>query len=294
MAQALEVVELEAPDAPDTPAPVSEIETRARAMGWKPLDEYRGPQHAWRDAATFVEKGETDLPIMRERNRKLERELEKLSREQGETTIMVRDMTERFRTSEQRAYERAREAIMAEREAAVEAGDTAAFRRAETRLADAEKTAPKPVTVAPANANTPHPEALEWQADNPWFDTDPTLKSVALATHNLLLQREPTLSVRENLAKVTAEVKRRYPEKFTAAAGGFRTVPDDDNPRRNAPSDVAGSTAPRTPGRAEAKSFATLPADSKTQFRRYKKMLEGKGKPITEEEWAAIHYESES
>lgn len=294
MSQALES---DAPviDAPP-PAADTDIETRARVMGWKPLEEYRGPPHAWRDAAAFVERGETELPIMRQQNRKLTQDVEKLREDQGHAVTLIRDLTDRFRTADQRAYDRARADILAERKAAVEAGDTAAFDRAEARLADTEKTAPKPVPTAPAANGAGVPvEVIEWSVDNPWFETDPTLKAVAMSYHNLLLAREPTLSLTANLAKVTAEVQRRYPDRFPAPGrkNGFREVPDEGNPRRDQPGDVTSSSAPRTPTRADAKSFATLPADSKANFRRYKKMLEGKGKPITEEEWAAIHYEGE-
>ena len=56
-----------------------DTESRARAMGWVPKDQFRGPAENWRDAGEFVRRGEEELPILRERLRSTTREIERMN-----------------------------------------------------------------------------------------------------------------------------------------------------------------------------------------------------------------------
>jgi hypothetical protein len=273
-------------------AGISDIEERARKLGWKPKDEYKGPPGGWRDAETFIAQGEQVLPILRERYRKQEKDIEELKGKLALATDTIVDLSERFRTTDQRAFERAKAQLEREREAAVEAGDTAAFRNKERELRELEKQAPKPApAVRPADAPPAvHPDALEWVRENPWFQSDADMASFADTFHKTLLQREPGLSIKQNLAKVSAATRAAYPEKFGRAP---RTIDDDDNPARHAPAAVGGSAAPRSPGAPKPRSWDALPQDTKQAYTRYADMLKGKGKPLTKEEWAATYWAQE-
>jgi len=50
-------------------------ETKAKAMGWSPKDEFRGDPDRWVDAETYVRRGEEFIPFLRANNKKLEEEL---------------------------------------------------------------------------------------------------------------------------------------------------------------------------------------------------------------------------
>jgi F0F1-type ATP synthase membrane subunit b/b' len=144
----------------------AKIEERARRIGWVPKDEFRGDPEKWAPADEFLERGERTLPILLERNRKIDDKLGKAEkdnktlREQIEamngTLKEARDTFVEFRERtanvEQRAYQRARAELLAERDAAVAAADPAAFKAADAALTELDKTAPKPV-AKPAAAD---------------------------------------------------------------------------------------------------------------------------------------------
>jgi len=285
---------------PEPPAQ-TDIESRARAMGWKPKEEYRGPEAAWRDAEEFVRRGETELPVIRERYRATERKLAEVSGELKQATGVIADLTERFRTSDERAYKRAKADLIKERDAAIETGDKAAVHKLDGEIAEVERTAPKPPPPAPAAPapTAPHPEAVQWAARNPWYQPGTDLANYAMNIHTGLLQTEPTLTVAENLDRVTEAMRALYPQRIPPAArpaprpnGHAETdPPTDDNPRRQEPAAVSGSSAPRGPARPGTRSFEAMPSDSKAAFTKYAKAMEGKGKPLTKEEWAASYWD---
>ena len=99
---------------PDTQEDDASIEARARNMGWVPENSFRGPPGKWRPAKEFLEHGEENLPVWRERFRNMEGELittrndlrEAKTRiaEMSDVLIELRDMS---KTAEERAYQRA-------------------------------------------------------------------------------------------------------------------------------------------------------------------------------------------
>ena len=56
----------------------------ARAQGWRPFSEFKGDPDDWVDAKAFLEKGERNAPMMRERNRKLASTVERQQQELAE------------------------------------------------------------------------------------------------------------------------------------------------------------------------------------------------------------------
>jgi hypothetical protein len=285
----------------------NEIEVRARAMGWKPQNEYRGPAGHWRDAAEFVRRGEDELPIVRERYRAAERKIDELKGQLDRTTAVISELTERTRTRDERAYQRAKRDLLSERDAAVEVGDTKAFRRIEAELEDLQKEAPTVVRsgtqAAAAGAvsqpQEPHPDAVRWAHANPLYQTDAAMAQEAHAEHIRLLNLEPSLSVTENLTRVTNILKARYPGRIEASMGQRGPAPaerqqvdgSDSNPKRAEPAAVTSSAAPRGPQRVSARSFEAMPSDSKDAFYRYQKSMSGKGQPLKKEEWAADYWQ---
>lgn len=283
------------------PLPPTDIESRARAMGWKPKEEYRGPEAAWRDADEFVRRGETELPVIRERYRATERKLAEVSGQLTQATTVIADLTDRFRTSDERAYKRAKADLIRERDAAIETGDKAAVHRVDAEIAEVERTAPKPLPAAPAAPapTAPHPDAVQWAARNPWYRPGTDLANYAMNIHQGLLQTEPDLTVAENLDRVTEAMRALYPARIPAPARAAPRTnghaepepPDPDNPRRQEPASVSSSSAPRGPSRPGPRSFDAMPSDSKAAFTKYSKAMEGKGKPLTKEEWAASYWD---
>lgn len=214
-----------------------DAEEKARAQGWRPKEEWRGPDDKWVDAKTFVERGEKIAPIQAER-------IEALTRELAETKKTIAGFADWRSKVEKDAYERAMRDIKARQREAVRTMDEEAFEKAEK---DAEALTKK-VEEKPKADDIPA-EVKAFAERNPWYTADAALNLEAQAIHMQIGQDKPGLSLADNLAEVEKEIKRRHPRKFGI------------EPRREAPHvEGAGGSKPRNGG---GKSYSDLPADAK-------------------------------
>lgn len=225
----------------------ADIEARAREMGWKGKDQFKGDEKDFIDASEFVRKSEEVLPIMRAHNAKLEKQVQKLER-------TLEKFAEHHSRTEQRAYARAMADLEARQAEAVEANDVAAVRQITKEITDLEKDAAKGSKV---DAEDGEDLFEAWKAENPWFDKDEALQAAAIGIAEKIKNDFPD-PVKQR-AEVAKRVKAAFPEKFT-------------NPRRTQPSAVEGAGAgPKTTG----KSFADLPADAKAMCLSFERDIKG-------------------
>lgn len=265
-----------------------EVEARARRMGWKPQSEYRGPPEMWHDAKEYIELGEVALPVMAARNKKLDRQVERLESRLGEQSTLLTDIVHRSRKVEELAYNRAKAELEAERRAAVASGDTETFERADRQMQLLTPPAPAPEPAKPpTNGNGADPVIQAWRNENPWFDRDQEANVVAVGIHGMLSQQHQDWSLEEKLAETKIRMKRLRPDLFESASR--EADQQNNNERRRAPPAVSASST--AGGRAvQPRSFDALPADARAQFPRVVKMLEGKGEPYTKEEHARLYW----
>lgn len=297
-----EEIESEAGETPPKDAAQLEVEAKARRMGWRPKDEYSGPIHKWVEASIFVERGETELPILRERMRKLDDRLASTEREltgarteikdarvkiteQSEVLTELRDLS---LTAAQRGYQRAQAELSERQRKAVSEADTITFDRLEREKQQLEATRPVAATrpkveapVEPVRTSGPPPLSSDetaivsgWISDNPWYNSDAEMNAVATSLHGLIRQQNPNMSLDDNLAEVKSRIVSRYPEKFGEA-------------RRRAPAAVSASSAP--PPRSTKKTVADLPAEAKDALTRFKKQIVG----YTDAEYLKSYFGSE-
>lgn len=222
------------------PAQTNEVEDKARRMGWVPKEEFKGDPNKWRPADEFVERGENELPIMRERLRHQDKQLAELK----ET---IKQFADYHSKTEQRAYQQAYTDLKQRQIQAVADGNTAEFVKldGEIQKLTTEIAEAKPITV-PQDDPTEHPEYKAWKTKNGWFESD---KEMTAYANNIgaYIRQTTDLSGMDFLHAVTKEVKAKFPSKF-------------ENPRRNEAPAVEGSSAsPRKGG----KSYADLPAEAK-------------------------------
>lgn len=239
-------------------------EALARNIGWRPLEEYRGPKEKWIDADAFMDKVQRETPIMRERLRTLGGEAERLRRENAELK-RERDegwgeIVKRSRSAEERGYQYAVDQIEAQMEEAVNNADTATYKALKKQRDALDKMRPGPEAKPAAKPNGPAPEAdpaiAAWVDQNPWFNTDRKLNHVAISLEAALMAEKPYLSTADRLREVREEVERRFPEKFTNAA-------------RAAPAAAArpGPQGVRPPAK-KAKTEADLPPEARATMER--------------------------
>jgi hypothetical protein len=217
----------------------TESEAKARRQGWRPKDEYRGPEEKWVDADAFLKRSDEELPVMRERLKKQDRDLADLKG-------TVAKFAEHHAKVEKIAYERAMNEVKKQRREALAIGDADGFEQAEERLAELKEV--KPAATQKEAAAEISPDVQTWVQANPWFQAEPRLAKYAEQVCGELQSEDPTRDLSDILKEVAKEVKQRFPEKFA-------------NAKRSAPPAVEG-TGSVAAGKG-SKSYANLPAEAK-------------------------------
>lgn len=223
----------------------AELERQARVQGWRPEDEFKGDKTQWVDAQTFVERGKTILPFLQANNKAMERTIKTQNERLERLEATLKQQYEFSTKAEQRSYERARAELTKEIEQAVEANDPATVKAATDDLIKLEKEARTPEPIKAPASDAPDPIVEDWIEKNPWFNTDPVMQASAKAL-SAIIDKEGVTDISQNLAEVAKRIRAEFPHKF-------------ENPRRNAPPAVEGSSPQRTVG----KGFSDLPADAK-------------------------------
>lgn len=266
------------PDQPQTP----DTEARARAQGWRPKTEYRGPPERWVDAENFLNASEEFMGVARERNRALESKLSKahdeitsLNGKVDNLTQVLTDFREFASYGEKRAYDKAIRELTERRNVAVQHADVDAFKAVDAEIAELNKSiqpvaeerkakveVPKAQVETPtAVVPPPDPLLLAWIDENPWFNSDGVLNSLARALDTDMERQRPGLARRDRWNAVKAEVQRRFPEKF-------------ENPLRENPSSVSAPSGRPAP-KAAKHSYENLSPEAKKACDKFVKSIPG-------------------
>jgi hypothetical protein len=294
------------------------IEQRARNMGWRPRNEFRGDQERWLPAEEFVDRGERMLPLLQERNRAADRiitDLQARVEQQGQT---LQEMLESTRRAEQAGYRRAMNELQQQRHRAVETGDMAAFQAVEQAM---RELGPPPPEARPQEPQRPSqappppnqdPVILAWVQNNPWFKNDKVANVAMIAAMQQAELEYPSEGTADHLLRAEDVIRRRFPEHFpqrrTNGSGNGAHPPqrrpmhaqdteeEDDTvqqPRRQIEAAVSRSSQEPGRRRIQPRSFEAMPRDVQQEFERQRRMFEGKGDPLTKEEFATNYWEQE-
>ena len=232
----------------DDPARGGDVESRAKAMGWVPKEQFRGPPENWRDADEFVRRGEEEVPILRERLRNTTRKLETI--EQDFATRI--DMLTRANNM---ALQRQREQLEAAYDTAMRDatanGDVTRFDQLNRDKREAIHLHDQRVreVIAGDQRQQQQPrqqqapvEVTDWINRNNWFNSDPELQAAAAGYSRKLELERPHLTLAENLAATERYIKQeRYQDRFggqprgAQVEGGSR-VSSSNGSRRGASS----------------------------------------------------------
>jgi hypothetical protein len=253
---------------------VQAVEAEAKEMGWVPQEEYKGDPARWVDATTYVERGQTVMPILKANNQKLLREvtdlkgkLDQLLEAQRASQETITALQAQSIETAKQAFQRGMATLKARKADALKEGDTeevveideaiAALRGKEPKAAE-----PKTSTVNPTDFSQ-QPFFQEWKARNEWVDVDKRKSAYALGVAQEAHAKG--LRDKEILDYVDEVLARDYP----GAA-----------PARKVDKMEGGKGGGGTPsGRAtNGKTYADLPADVKATCDRFSRMLVGKGK----------------
>ena len=294
-----------------------DVDRVARANGWRPKDQYKGDPEKWVSADVFVARGLENPDMLRANNTILVQKMERMERstgnamnelkaQLGDALGTVSTMTTMMRTSEQRAYERARRELKTERDRAVETGDTATFQRLDAEVEALDKTKPValPAQAAPVTPQAngtpppPPPEATAFFARNPWYQREMDLQKEADQIYKGLQETRTDLTLEQNLAEVERRMKTLFPDRTGAPRRTPTPVVDDpDDDPQNAPAAVIPSSGGLSRRAAGRFTFDAMPKESKDAYVKYadqmKRADENAGRkhePLKPTEWARIYW----
>lgn len=250
---------------------MADIEARAREMGWKPQDEFHGNAEKWIPAETYVERGETVLPIVKAQKAKLEQDVSRLSSELREARVAIAGSQDAIKALEEfyseetkRQVVKARAELRVQIKDARDEGNVDAELEAQeelTRLNAAERKAEvKPPERKVEVPPPPTPAYLAWQAENAWFLSDQKKARRAFLVGTEVKEENPSLSG----TAFYAELDRRL------VTEGIKEGRKSGTSKVEGGGDLGGERGARVSG------YDDLPSDVKAVCDRQGKALIGK------------------
>jgi hypothetical protein len=251
----------------------SESETRARTMGWLPLEKFEGPKERWVDAETYLKRGEEFLPILKANNRKLADQVNNLEQENRSTKEQLKAASEainelkKFRSTlnKEKAIEQKKEITSAIVQARKD-GDLDAEVELTEKLGDVT-AAIKEADKAPALPTPPAAElsaaAKEWMGENKWFGTDQRRTGLAMGLANEWKAEGKALGTKEFFDHVDKEIAKVF---------------DPNASRRESPSKVDGGGSTSHERGGGGRTFADLPPEAQAACKKFATRLVGPGR----------------
>jgi hypothetical protein len=208
------------------PGEVTPLMEEALSQGWVPKTEYEGDPDRFVDYAEFVRRGE------------LFRKIESQSKEMKELKRALKELATHNTKIREVEYQRAVEALKAEKKAALNEGDADKVVEIDDRidLVKEQQRVLQQQQVQEIAEPAVHPELQNWINNNQWYESNRTMRGWADA-RGVELASEG-LSPREVLTTLTKEVKQRFAEKFS-------------NPNRDKPGAVEGQRSRATATKSE-------------------------------------------
>lgn len=265
----------------------NESETRARTMGWLPLDKFEGPKERWVDADTYLKRGEEFLPILKANNRKLADQVnsqgEELAKTRQQLTAAAEaiDELKKFRSTlnKEKATEQKREItaaiVQARKDNDVDAEVALTEKLGDVTAALREADKP-PVKPAESSSSGPEltPAAKEWMAENKWFGPDHRKTAYAYGLANEWKAEGKALGTKEFFDHVDKELGKMF---------------DPNAGRREGGSKVEGGGSPSA-DKGGGKTFADLPAEAQAACKKSAGRLVGPNRAYkTLADWQAAY-----
>jgi hypothetical protein len=293
-------------DGGDDDEDTDEDKAAARRIGWVPETEWKGkkaPKHGFMSAKEYIARGEQVLPVMIERNRRLNdavadrdktnRELsgklDEAIKKVGELGEVVGTLHKANVDVAKRAYDKARKDILDAQIKAATDADPAKVATLQTQLDELDKTKPvdPPARTAATeddedddgkggnkgrqqrqNDGTPQPSQAtrDWIAKNKWFNESPKLNGAAIEQHTENMKSGMTED--ESFEVLADQIKEEFPDRFENPER--RRAPAVSRPRGG------GGTPPK-----KGKTFDDLPTDAKAAF----EAIRSRDKDYTKEQY---------
>ena len=254
-----------------------EVETKARALGWVPKDEFRGDETRWVDADTYIQRGETMLPLIRKQNQELRSELDGYRQRDLQRDAELKSVkaalkvleTAQDEDTQQRAEDLQQE-LADEIEAASREGEHGKVAELTKKLVQlnvalatkpVEKKEEKEIEESPG-APELTPEYMAWEAKNPWIKSDGKRGRLVQVAAMNVKEDSPTLRGAAFFEALDLEMARL----------------EGRTQRQRGESRVSGGERGAGESSGTGSNYSDLPADAKAACESYAKQFVGLGK----------------
>lgn len=237
----------------------------ATGMGWKPKDDFKGPEDKFVDAKEFV-KNERDLNVKTKETRdRLLNEVINLR----DDVKGIRKHDEELMVKREKEYkekfDKLREELNEKKVVAIEAADVGEVDKIDKELKDVDKKEEES-KIKPPEKKGIDPIYTEWEKKNEWYGVDEDLTAIT----DTITSQNPDLELPELLNLVdtrVAKVRGRFKESKKETE-----VNDDDvNARKEVA--VVGSTEITRSAHGEVKhTFSDLDENAQTACKRFVEM----------------------
>jgi hypothetical protein len=217
---------------------LSPTEQKAYDQGWRPQEDFSGPEENWKTAKEYVKDGEW-LKQIKDLNQKFDTQQQEFDT-RLENTNKLNAQRNRAEIAKLKTQQRD----------AVDMADTDAFDKAQT---DIEALEAEAVDDDKPKAQAKNPTVAAWEEKNPWInDNNDDRAVIAQSFFNSFLQQNPTATVDQALAHIDSKIIALYPK-------------NNSNPRREQPNTT--ETPRRTSQRRNKDlTMADLTADEKNDW----------------------------
>lgn len=248
-------------------------EERARKIGWRPKEEYKGDAEKWVEADEYLRQADEDVPRLRHVNKTLLRTIERLEKGQQE---IIDHQQRQLKQTRQDGYDEAMAAIEKRHREAVAAGDTDGADKAWKAKGELDKEIARAETVQPAKMPSRDQEAVqEWLEENEWYSNDPMMADYAKKYEDNLARKGVPLT--DRLKKTTEYIMGKFPQEFeTPEPRTEREAPAMINGARN-----NGMRQPKP--KPKPGTYEALTHEGKTACDRF--VAANGGKPTAKAEW---------
>ena len=198
---------------------LSPMEQKAYDQGWRPQDDFSGPEDSWKTAKEYVNDGKW-LAKIKESNQRVDK-IEADFNERLENSNKLNEVRRKAEIAELKKQQRD----------AVGMSDEDAYDNAQVKIEqlESEKVDTKPVVT------NQDPDIASWEAANPWInDLNDERTTVAQGIYNNYAQQNKGATPAQALAHLDGRLSKLYPK-------------DKSNPRREQPNTT--ETARKSPQR---------------------------------------------
>lgn len=206
------------------------FEAEARKMGWVPEEEFKGEKRPSKflSAEEYYRRGEEVIPIIRARNKDLEKRLE-------EQDATIKNMSRMFEKTIERERAKAAQEIAAlktARKEAIKAADAERVDEIDQQIETLQDTTKEePVSTkgrVPVDGSAEHAALIrDFHKANAWMVEEPDMAEYAEKFSERNAAVNEGISFEDNMAATVAAVRKKFPSYFkdsTTAANGHAAV----------------------------------------------------------------------